>query len=67
MRRLSLLLFRCHGLCCSAHGLWIGAVCHAEKMQAHPLCVSDRERKDLKALCHPATELAHELMIHRNC
>jgi hypothetical protein len=41
MRRLSLLLFRCHGLCISVHGLWTRAVCYAEKMQDHPLCVLD--------------------------
>jgi hypothetical protein len=31
----------CHGLCGSVSGLWTRAVYHAEKMQEHPLCVSD--------------------------
>jgi len=39
MRWLFLFLFRCHGLCISVHALWTRAVCYAEKMQDHPLCV----------------------------
>jgi hypothetical protein len=46
MRRLSLLLFRCHGLCISVHALWTRAVRYAEKMQDHPLCVLEEGRGD---------------------
>jgi hypothetical protein len=42
MRRPPLLLFCCHGPSGRAYGLWTRAVCHAEKMQDHPLCVSRR-------------------------